>query len=165
MTIPQVLTAQGRAFFMVVKFNVAPTNGAQLIFQAPTMFGQYDFSWRAGNGLMMTNYGYANPYVAPPSSTDAVTPFTFGGVYSSVSTSSNAFYYNTTLQSPILANSVASNFTTGAINAYVNINNGGWTDPYVSMCICELLFYDGNLPLADAASAVSYLKAKWGTAA
>ena len=163
MTIPQVLTAQGRAFFMVVKFNVAPTNGAQLIFQSPG-FGQYDFSWRANNGLMMTNYGYANPYVAPPSSTDAVTPFIFGGVYSSVSTSSNAFYYNTTLQSPINANSVAANFTTGAINAYVNINNGGWGDPYVSMCICELLFYDGNLPLADAASAVSYLKAKWGTA-
>jgi len=166
----QSFSTQARAFFIVMRLNVQPTQ-SPIVLIAQTNTG-YNLNMYGSPGapyemLLNNNNGATNKIISTLDDTiSALSVKVCGVVNSATSTANNQVYVNGTahtIQSSY--NNVASGYTTGtntSLYTWIGSDNIGAGMTTQDCTICEILCYSGEVSAADASNVNTYLINRWG---
>lgn len=166
----QSFSGQPRAFFIVMRLNVEPTQ-APIVMIPQTNIG-YSFhlfgSPAAPYEMFLNNHG-GEPRVISDmdDSISALTVKLYSTVNSAIAGNNRCYVNGVEHGRQAKWDLIASNYTTGTnttIDTWIGSDNIGAGATNQDCTVCEILVYDGEVSATDAANVNTYLKTKWGIA-
>jgi len=165
----QSFSTQARAFFIVMRLNVQPTQSPILLI-AQTNTG-YSLNMYGSPGAyemsLNNNNGGTNKIISTQDDTiSALSVKVYTVVNSATSSANNQVYVNGTshtIQSSY--NNVASGYATGTnttVYTWIGSDNIGAGMTIQDCTICEILCYSGEVSAIDASNVNTYLINRWG---